>query len=168
MQKVLTSSFKDKAAILLGQIVGKPVTGENAAGGAVAPFGPSLVATYETGTGELAAVCVSDVELAANAGAALCMIPPYVAQESIKAKKFTEPSLSENYQEVLNIFARLFSDSQANRIRLRGMEFVEKCDLRKLVPDPNCAQRELRLNISGYGPGRMWICTQKPFNSALL
>lgn len=157
MQKVLITTVKEKLALLLTQIVGKPVTSEVAPAAAAAASGPGLVATYETGTGELAAICVSDLELVANAGAALCMIPPYVAQESIKAKKILEPSLSENYQEVLNICARLFSDSPDSRIRLRSVEFKEKCDPSKLIPNA-AAPRELRVNISGYGRGRMWIC----------
>jgi hypothetical protein len=158
MQKTSITTIKDKLALLLSQIVGKPVTIEIAPTAAVATFTPGLVATYETGTGEIAAIWVSDLELVANAGAALCMIPPYVAQESIKAKKILEPFLSENYQEVLNICARLFSDSPDSRVRLRSVEFSEKCEPSKLIPNAACAQREVRLNIVGYGRGRMWVC----------
>jgi hypothetical protein len=152
----------------MGQILGKSVTGESAASPTAAKYGPSLIATYEACDGTVAAVCVSDLELVANAGAALCMIPSYVAQESIKAKKLLEPSLMENYQEILNICARLFGDFQQDRIKLKKVDFAMSFEANQLMPDPACARRDFGLSIAGYGRGRMWICTQKAFNSVLL
>jgi hypothetical protein len=67
-----------------------------------------VVAMYVDGTGRLAAVLGMDLTLAAYAGAALGLMPPGAAKDSIEEKKLS-PMLTENVQELCNILTGLLN-----------------------------------------------------------
>jgi hypothetical protein len=66
------------------------------------------VALYVDGAGRLAAVIGMDLTLAANAGAALGLLPAGAAEDSIEDKQLS-PMLRENVQELYNILTGLLN-----------------------------------------------------------
>jgi len=77
-----------------------------------------VVATYVHEDGTLAAAFALDLTVAAGLAAALTLVPPGVAADSIRARKL-EPMLEENLHEVFNIAARFFSSAKSPRIVLK-------------------------------------------------
>ena len=53
-----------------------------------------------------------DLAFAANAAAALCLIPPATAKESISSRKL-DPLLAENLREIVNVCSQLFVASES-------------------------------------------------------
>ena len=119
----------------------------------LAPNEPNAAAAYENADGTLAGACICDLPLVHNAGAALCLIP---ADRRLSAPKL-DPALGENFQEILNICAKLFAGTSQQRIRMRDVVF----ETAKRAPDVasliNNAQgrSDFKLTIQGYGSGRL-------------
>jgi len=72
---------------------------------------------YVSDKNKLIGACISDIELAANAGAALALIPDVVAKEAIAAGKLEE-GLRENFYEVVNIVSALLNGPSVPHLRL--------------------------------------------------
>jgi hypothetical protein len=103
---------------MLKDLLGKPVAASKRA---VAPFDVKAVA-YVTGLyvstdDELIGACVTDLPLAASAGAALAMIPVVVARESVRAGRL-DPGLRDNYYEVVNIVSAMLNGPTVPHLRL--------------------------------------------------
>jgi hypothetical protein len=75
---------------------------------------------YVSKQDKLIGACVADLKLAANAGAALAMIPKVVAQEQI-AKGELEEGLRENFYEVVNIVSAMLNSPSVPHLRLTEM-----------------------------------------------
>jgi hypothetical protein len=75
------------------------------------------VALYVDGAGRLAAVLGMDLTLAAYAGAALGLLPPGAAEDSIEEKKLS-PMLTENVRELCNILTGLLNREGAPHLTL--------------------------------------------------
>lgn len=65
----------------------------------------------------LIGACVADLQLAANAGAALAMISPQVAKEAVAAGELGE-NLRDNFYEVVNILSALLNGPSVPHLRL--------------------------------------------------
>jgi hypothetical protein len=65
----------------------------------------------------LIGACVADLQLAANAGAALAMISEQVAKESVAAGELGE-NLRDNFYEVVNILSALLNGPSVPHLRL--------------------------------------------------
>jgi len=119
---------------------------------------PMVTASYAGEDSNLVGVCVCDLEFALNCGAALCLIPASEAANHLKAKRL-DPAIFENFKEVLNICAQLFSGASAHRVKLEAVYAPTDA-----VPDPlkkfmaaSKARRDLQLSINGYGKGKMTV-----------
>jgi hypothetical protein len=72
---------------------------------------------YVTDEGQPVALCACDLAFAANSGAALSMLPPNMAKESIKSKELSE-TMTANLREVMNICTRLVLREGTPHLRL--------------------------------------------------
>jgi hypothetical protein len=79
-----------------------------------------LTGLYVDDKDRLIGACVADIKLAANAGAALAMMPNAVADEATDAGAL-EGSLRDNYYEVVNILSALLNGPSVPHLRLTDL-----------------------------------------------
>jgi hypothetical protein len=81
--------------------------------------GPSagmfVCSTYSAGDGKVVAACLAEMPLACGLAAALSLIPPGTAQDSVKAGVMS-PSIQENYHEIANIVSVLLHAGMARSV----------------------------------------------------
>jgi hypothetical protein len=150
----------EKVTALFRQILSREVTGAKIPLFTIPVADPCITATYLNQEGAQIAVCVCDLELVANAGAALVLMPAASAKECVTTRKL-DPSLKENFLEILNICTSLFGGTDAVRIKLGQV-----CDSAKdrspeaaaliKTPHATCA---VKLSIAGYTGGRICVYT---------
>lgn len=68
----------------------------------------------------LIGACVADLKLAANAGAALAMVPVVVAQEAVAKGELIE-GLRDNFYEIVNIISAMLNGPSVPHLRLTDM-----------------------------------------------
>jgi hypothetical protein len=120
---------------------------------------PAAVAVYNDDSGAAVALIACDIKFASYMGAALAMIPPEVAAESVTAGVLHE-DLAENLHEIMNIAARFFNYAdKSTHVSLSEM-------LVNGTPPPdsvmtllaNATQRmDLDADIPDYGSGRFTL-----------
>ena len=146
----------EKTAGLFRQILlGRNVTAEK-----ITPFRlgisePSAIAVYQDGNGTIAGVCVCDVDLVHKAGAALCLIP---ADSRLSAARIDQ-ALAENFREILNICAQLFTGPEGHRVTLAQVILgtdKKPPEIANFIASPP-ARLDVKLSITGYGAGRMSV-----------
>jgi hypothetical protein len=123
------------------------------------PAGGSWYGVYVKDTGETAALCGADTNLAASFGAALTMLPPGVAKEAAKSRDFN-PMMIENLRETMNICTRLVLDATSQHVRLDQVYQAAK------LPAAAAAllkaahgRREFQLQMPKYGGGVLTVMT---------
>ncbi|PRY28741.1 hypothetical protein [Pseudosporangium ferrugineum] len=135
---------------LLGRDVnvspGDPMTAEDL------PTG--LMAIY-TDTSRLYAVLGMTLSLAANAGAALGLLPAGAAEDSIEEKKLF-PNLAENVFELCNVFTSLLNREGAPHVKLYqviypGMELPNDARAQFLALGKRL---DLSIEVARYGKGK--------------
>jgi len=77
-------------------------------------------AVYVGDDGIAGAFCACDIAFAANAGAALSMLPPGAAKDAIRERTLTDV-MQGNLHEVMNICTRLVVRENAPHLRLSGV-----------------------------------------------
>jgi hypothetical protein len=92
------------------------------------PKSSAYVAVYVTDAGAPAALCGCDIAFAANSGAALSMLPPNVAKDSVRTQQLTDVMVA-NLREVMNICTRLVLRENTPHLRLDTL-----CPVAKLPP----------------------------------
>ena len=122
------------------------------------PPAPFVLATYKSEDGKSAVVCVSDLALASAASAALTVIPPKVAAESVRTGRLSE-ELAENLHEIFNVCAGLFYRPDAPHFALEGVTVQSKPLSGPLAgamarPRGRC---DFEVSISGYSSGKLSI-----------
>ncbi|MFO0554199.1 MAG: hypothetical protein U0271_37815 [Polyangiaceae bacterium] len=140
----------DPLAKLLSSLIGRKVQVAKAA----KPFvwkGPVLVATFIDDEDKLCALAVGDVPFGAHSGAALSMVPPGVATESVR-KNVLPPDLLDNAREVLNVATSLFNTPGARHLRLQEVK-VELQPQKEIVGSPQ--RLDVSVDITGYGQGQL-------------
>jgi hypothetical protein len=149
-----------KIPVLFRSLLNRDVTGVK-----IPAFVPSatdtcLAAVYQGNDGVNLAVCVCDLELVTYAGAALVLLQPPVAKEAIATRKL-DPSLTENFQEILNICATLLTGPDVPHVKL-GPAYVNRAEwpeeVNKFIA-PARSSVAVKITIAGYGAGRMGIFT---------
>ncbi len=124
-----------------------------------APAPPVALALYRTEAPVIEVAVLCDVPLAASLAAALSVVAPAAVKDCVSAGGL-EPSLQDNYVEVMNVLARYVSAS--------GRRFA----LARVVCPPAPApedilvmaqgsdeKRELSAEVEGYAGGRIAFCT---------
>ncbi|MGA5303466.1 hypothetical protein ACPCHT_26310 [Nucisporomicrobium flavum] len=136
---------------LLGRDVnvspGDPMTAENL------PTG--VIAIYTDTSQQLYAVLGMTLSLAANAGAALGLLPAGAAEDSIEEKTLF-PNLAENVFELCNVFTSLLNREGAPHVKLYqviypGMDLPNDARAHLLALGKRL---DLTIEVARYGKGR--------------
>ena len=116
-----------------------------------------VYAVYEQDDGTIGAVICCDVATASFGGAALSLIPPGMAQDSIKAGRVAD-NLAENFHEVLNVCVSLFNGS-GPRLKLGRCVMPPENAPEDVAAFFDAAGQKLGLDVDvdGYGAGKMAI-----------
>ena len=118
-------------------------------------------AVYVDDGGVPSAFCVCDIAFAANAGAALSMLPPGVAKDAIRERTLTDV-MQSNLHEVMNICTRLVVRENAAHLRLNGVSPVAA-----LPPDRAAllkatrARVDFEIALAKYGPGHLAVLSSE-------
>lgn len=113
-----------------------------------------IVANYVREDGTLGASFAVDLPLAASMAAALTLVPPGIADDSVRAKKL-EPLLEENLAEVLNVAGRFFNSATSPRVILKGMT-KPPCDAAvKQFWASAPTRATLDVTVAGYKGGKL-------------
>lgn len=105
---------------LLEDLLGREVTVTPADPLAAGDLPQTVVALYVGEANRLVAVLGMDLSLAAYAGAALGLLPPGGAEDSIEDKQLS-PMLAENVQELCNILTGLLNREGVPHVRLHSV-----------------------------------------------
>lgn len=147
----------ESVAELLEGVVGCPVTVERAEVSSEAhPQAPLAIAVYARDDGWLGGVCLAELALLANAGAALAMIPPRVAHEGL-GRGLVSDDIQNNFREILHVMAGLFAGVAGSPVQLLGMRIVPAPlpdVMQRLIDEPG-THLELDVSIEGYGKGKL-------------
>ena len=114
------------------------------------------VGVYLSESREIVGVCATDLSLASHFGAALSLFPPHMSKKCIEEGSL-EAGIWENTLEVFNVVSRYFHETADGMIQLG--ECWE--DGSQIPPEVKQFMRkskrraDLRVNISGYGPGSL-------------
>lgn len=103
----------------------------------------------------LIGACISDISLAATAGAALAMMPASVAKEASDAGKLDE-NLRDNFYEVVNILSRLLNGPSVPHLRLTDLVDGVPDDVIALI-DKAKGRKNYDVTVVGYAGGRMGL-----------
>lgn len=76
----------------------------------------TLITEFVSDRNALGAVCVIDLPLAAWIGAAIGLLPPGIAKESVDEKSLTS-GLLENVGEVMSVLASVFNATGGSHVR---------------------------------------------------
>ena len=139
---------------VLATLLGKNVTVRSLPPGK--PIAGAVFAAYGADDGPASIVCVGDIGFAANAGAALALMPAATAQECIGKGKLAGP-LFENVCEILNVCGQLLNRVPGQRIVLRSASDKLPdlpAEARGVLAAPT-QRLDLSVEITGYGSGRI-------------
>jgi translation elongation factor EF-Ts len=140
---------------LLADLLGRGVAVDKVARLELEEDEPGVVAEYVTDDGSVGALCVVDGKFAVRCGAALSMVPPNVAEESV-TKGELPAHLLENWKEVVNIFAKLLNNPKTPHLRLHDLHKLPgemPIHVKALYGTPEF-RRDFGVAIEGYGQGR--------------
>jgi hypothetical protein len=142
---------------LLEDLLGREVTLTPADPVKAADLPSTVVAVYTDTTGKLAGVVGLNLPLAAYAGAALGLLPPGGAEDSIDEKELS-PMLAENVQELCNILTGLLNREGAPHVKLHAVHLPKQ----GTVPNDAAAQLlalgnrlDVEVQITRYGGGKL-------------
>jgi hypothetical protein len=118
-----------------------------------------VVAVYEDNYDRVAAVCISELIMAAVGGAALVMAAPSILPEVIEAAKLPE-NLLDNYKEVVNILCSVLNTPNTPHLRLKALYAFPDETLEQEVwdvLDQPSNRRDFEITVEGYGGGKLSI-----------
>lgn len=141
----------------LGDLLGKPVSVTKASN--KIDFSDEdqsyVTGLYVDDHDRLIGACISDIPLAATAGAALAMMPASVAKEAADAGKLEE-GLRDNFYEVVNILSRLLNGPSVPHLRLTELVDGVPADVTALIEKAK-GRRNYDVTVVGYSGGRMGL-----------
>ena len=119
----------------------------------------AFCAVYVGDDGIPAAFCACDFAFAANAGAALSMLPQGVVKDVVRERALTAV-MQGNLHEVMNICTRLVVREGAAHLRLNGVAAVSTlpADRAALLHGAK-ARVDFEIAIPKYGAGRFAVLT---------
>jgi hypothetical protein len=117
------------------------------------PAGGAWFGVFVTDSGNPAALCGADANLAATFGAAFSMLPVGVAKDAAKTRELTAVMI-DNMREIMNICSRLVMDAASPHLKL------DQIHPAKSLPAPAAAllgapsgRREYQVQMPKYGGG---------------
>jgi hypothetical protein len=142
---------------LLEDLLGREVTVGHADPVMADELPTTTMAIYIGNGMQMAAVLGLDLRLAAYAGAALGLMPPGGAEDSIEGKQLT-PMLAENVHELCNILTGLLNRGGAPHVKLHqvwlpGQEQAPKDAAALLLALGR--RLDVHVEIARYGGGRL-------------
>ena len=146
----------DEIGEMVHALVGKGVKAK-AAGDDV---DAAIIAVYdESATGRPLFAVISDLPFAAYPAAALGLVPPGGARDSVKEGELTE-TLEDNAYEVFNVLSRLFNGAGRPHVKLRDTFAAGDCpaDAWRMVSSPEI-QYCVEIEVDGYGSGVARVVT---------
>lgn len=116
------------------------------------------ISVYHDRRGQLAAVTVAELKLAAAASAALVLTPATVLPEVEKAADFVE-DLRANYAEIGNIVAGLLNQGHKGHLKFTGLYVLPEELPEGVWPllDAPGGRRDWTLQVEGYASGRFSV-----------
>lgn len=148
-------------ATLMKDMLGRGVTAkESKVPLAVNGTWKGVVTEFMTPEGALGSLLVVDLPFACHSGAALTLVPPAAASDSVKGGSISE-ALLENYYEVANILTALYRPY--GRRLIRGRLFTKAGDLPPNVKNILAGHSKhlyVDVDMQGYGAGRMALLNQ--------
>ncbi len=119
---------------------------------------PAVVSDFVADSGNIAAICLTDLRLSNALGGALTMVPAAQVDESVK-KWVVEPSNLENLTEILNVLSRLFNSDDCEHLKWDKAHTLP-CELpdgtQSLMKAP-MARRDYDVTVDEYGSGKLSI-----------
>ena len=115
-----------------------------------------VVASYADDVGQLRAVAVLELALAARAGAAIALVPKGAADAAVE-DMLLPSNLFENASEICNVLAAALGDAMGVHLRLAGA-FAPTDPVPSLVlttATQLAGREDVELDIAGYGSGRL-------------
>ncbi len=143
---------------LLAGLLGRGVVVREVKPQGLISLDPRTVATYIADDASLAALCTCDLTLACHAGAALSLIPPPAALESIR-RTLIDEYIQDNLREVMNVAASWFNRDGFPHVKLRAVHMPKERlpdDVKTLLAEP-AARQDLELDLEGYGSGKLTL-----------
>jgi hypothetical protein len=120
-------------------------------------FNAAISGIYRDDEGNARAAFSCDIGFAANAGAALTLIPPGVAAQAVAAKAL-EDMLEDNFREILNVCAQVLNEQWESHVALS--EVCAGANLpADLTSEPKGQDLVLDVAVQGYGGGRLRVLT---------
>ena len=147
----------ESVAKLMTSLLGRAVNVKKGAT-LLKPGNQAAVSLYACDAGTVRAGCLFNLSLAAQAGAALSLIPKAMVEESIQSGTLTE-SIVDNFREIGNILSRLFNDSGAPHVFLNGVYLPSEPlpeDVAGKIAHP-ASRLDLDVTVTGYGVGEMSV-----------
>jgi hypothetical protein len=141
---------------LLTDLLGRDVTVGAGSPIKVSLETPGMTAVFVDGSLKMRAVLTCDLGLAANASAALSLMPSHVAASAVAANELPE-NLAENCAEIANIFASLLNHPGGPHIRMYKTYIPGD----RIPADVSGAamlfgsRLDMTVDIAGYGKGSM-------------
>ena len=114
----------------------------------------TITASYLRDDGSVGAAVVSDIEVAAFAGAALALIPKGVANDCVKDGELTE-MLADNFHEVLNVASAWFNGKGAPHVSLGEVTDPggRPAQTVQAVVANHAERADFEVEVDGYGKG---------------
>ena len=118
----------------------------------------SFVAIYIRDDGTARALCACDLSFAANAGAALSMLPAAAASDAIKARQLTS-AMSDNLREVMNICTRLILKDGSTHLRLQQVVPAKQMPAPPAAIAGSKTRVDFEIGFAKYGSGILAVIT---------
>lgn len=143
---------------LLDDLLGRPVSVNIGDPMVAEALATAAVSIYVDDQMTARAVIVADLALAANAGAALGLIPPGGAEGAIEDEELS-PMMAENLAEIFNVLGGLVNHEGCPHLRLQNSLMPGEpipSDIRAIVLSFG-RRLDLDIEVSGYGGGHFSV-----------
>lgn len=155
---MVATTLPDPKAVktLLEGMLGRDV--DVAIGNPVPPADAAALGVFHTDFGQLAAVVLTDLPLAAYVGTSIALIPAGGAEACIEDGALS-PNVFDNVSELLNVFASVLNEHCDEHLRLVGSSpglVGAPADAAQLAAHP-ANRLDLTVTVSRYGTGRFSV-----------
>lgn len=140
---------------LIASLVGKSVTAKPGQALKELPKG-GVAVVYVDEAQTVVAIIVTDVAMAAAAGASLAMIPVGAAQDATRSGVLP-PNMAENFREVTNVMASLLTTGSGRVVRQAEFSVgAVPAQAGGVMSNPS-GRLDLEVDVQGYGKGALSI-----------
>ncbi len=145
----------DAVGKLIASLVGKSVTAKPGQALKELPKGGVVVVCVDEAQA-VVAIIVTDVAMAAAAGASLAMIPAAAAQDAARSGALP-PNMAENFREVTNVMTSLLTTGSGRVVRQAEFSVGAVPAQASGVMSTPSGRLDLEVEVQGYGKGALSI-----------